>query len=92
MRCMLFCATALSFFVTTGAQACVGGFIQNGSHLLVNNCPYPVLVKFRASNGYEGTAGPIRPGGSELTGVGSRQNMQWWFCNVRDWNRGSCRL
>jgi hypothetical protein len=91
-----FLAPAFAFASLTigasAASACVNNLSQNGAHLLVNNCPYTVVASFRASDGEDGQTSYIRSGGIYATGISNSENLQWWYCEANQWDRGRCRL
>ena len=74
------------------ASACVDIQRSGLQHLIVNNCLYPVIVYYVASNGQSGATGSIAPGGLDLTPIFLRYSLQVRWCNYNDWNAGRCKL
>jgi len=78
-------------FSLSPASACVGAITQNNNHVLVNNCLYPVIVRYRGTGGSYGTV-TIGQGNYQMLAASVREYIRWQTCNYNEWTRGRCTL
>ena len=79
---------SLFYLLPAPASACVS-FIEKGNTSQTalwgefqNNCPYRVVIRGRADNGYEGLWGPLAPGRSSVVNPGvDRYRISFVWCN-----------
>lgn len=81
-----------SIYGTSFASACISIQRSGLQHLIVNSCEYAIIAYYVANNGETGATGSIPPGGSELTPIPTRLNLNVQWCKYSDWEAGRCKL
>lgn len=88
----IFSICVVSIYGTSLATACVSIQRSGQQHLIVNYCQYAIIAHYAASNGMTGVTGSIPTGGSELTPIATRFNLNLQWCKYNDWEAGRCKL
>jgi hypothetical protein len=91
--------TAVSILLTSimisalPASACVTILRGSGAFpMVVNNCPYTVIVSFTTGSGFHGTTSAMGPGSEQSIYASQRDAISIQWCNFEQWNKNLCRL